>query len=61
MISWQLIGVALVFSMALAYVSRRAWARLLSTTKQNRAASSCASTCGGCGTAALTKVHSINR
>jgi hypothetical protein len=61
MFSWQLIGVALVFSMALAYVSRRCYVRLLSMTRQRHAGSSCDSACGGCGPSASVKVHSISR
>jgi hypothetical protein len=58
--SWQLMGVVLVFLLALAYVSHRAWLRLSSLTSKKNSGSSCASGCG-CGPSASAKVHSISR
>ncbi|HVF87373.1 MAG TPA: hypothetical protein VM866_07275 [Pyrinomonadaceae bacterium] len=51
MLDWQTAAVAFIILAALAYVSRRGWARLRSfTARGSNSASSCASGCGGCGT-----------
>jgi len=50
MFDWQTVTVALIILAALAYVSRRGWARLHSfTATGSNNASSCASGCGSCG------------
>src|SRR5215471_14845986 len=55
MLSWQPIAAAVVLLLALAYVSRRAWARLSSLKPSNSLKTSCSSeACGGCGPSART-------
>ncbi|MDQ3686602.1 MAG: hypothetical protein M3430_13540 [Acidobacteriota bacterium] len=50
MFDWQTVTVAIIILAALAYVSRRGWARLRSfTARGSSSASSCASGCGSCG------------
>ncbi|MBA2646869.1 MAG: hypothetical protein H0U81_08735 [Pyrinomonadaceae bacterium] len=50
MFDWQTGTVALIILAALAYVSRRGWARLRSFTATGSSnTSSCASGCGSCG------------